>query len=1132
VSARIHLTGELSVEADGLVVRAADMPGRQGRLAFARLVLSPHPVSRDELGELLWPGQLPKSWERDLSAVVSKLRSLLGPVGLGEALTSAVGCYQLRLSETVRVDTEEARSNLDAAETALLEDDDAALPAASVAVSLLRRPFLPGETGTWVEARRAESRQLLLRALDTLITALDRRGEHAEAIAYATEQIEIEPFRESSYITLMRLQTATGNRAEALRTYERGRALFAEELGVPPSGAMEAAYLETLHADLQPGARSTASVRGTVTFLFTDIEGSTALWERHPEAMKSALVVHDEILRATIERHDGAVFATGGDGLSAAFARGDAAVAAAIEVQERLASTTWPQDLALKVRMGLHTGESDERSDDYFGPAVNRTARVMEAANGSQILISSATRDVVGHGLGASTIAIDLGQHELRDVVEPMRLYRLEAPSFASDPRPPRTGAARAGNLPLPVGALLGREADIEAVLTDLATSRVVTLVGVGGVGKTRLAIEVGRQLQPHHSDGVWFAALDTVDQPDALLRALHSLFGVESPGQRDLGSLLDGLRRRRALLVLDNCEHLLDAAAEVAEAIVTVCPHMQVLATSREPLDVDGERTRRVRSLATDDGGPATALFQLRAEEAGAQLDHDRDAEAIARICRRLDGIPLAIELAAARARSLPPADIAARLDDMFGLLTGGRRGRAERHRTLRATLEWSYELLSEDEKALLARLSIFAGSFSLAAAEAIAQRDGSPSSGVVDLLDRLVARSLVMTADEGDEARFRVLEPVRHLAAEKLSVSGETEAMRAAHTQWYLELIVDLSARWRAGDDQGTWPVAARELANLHVAFDHLIESSRIDDAQRFAAAAYDPIGMHFDNAPTYDWAPRALDLDPDHVGQFTASVCAMVAWGASNQGDLDGAARALARGVQAIEQGSNDEGQVASAALGHAVLCGQLVVSDEFLQRSLDDALESDDPYRQIWVLFSVDRADEATTIARRLGNQTMLALAQSFDGLRGSWQAAETFWESAQRSHSFYHRNNAAHRLGHLLIRDGSAVEGLLHLRAPARDWLLRNDARVWAVLHSIAAGLAATGEAEVATRLHDAIGERHLALISTRQRERLTALLDAAIEDADRERPVADAERLDAGAAVELALNAVDRVANR
>jgi class 3 adenylate cyclase len=528
VSARIHLTGELSVEADGIVVRAADMPGRQGRLAFARLVLSPHPVSRDELGELLWPGQLPKSWERDLSAVVSKLRSLLGPVGLGEALTSAVGCYQLRLSETVRVDTEEARSNLDAAETALLEDDDAALPAASVAVSLLRRPFLPGETGTWVEARRAESRQLLLRALDTLITALDRRGEQAEAIAYATEQIEIEPFRESSYITLMRLQTATGNRAEALRTYERGRALFAEELGVPPSGAMEAAYLETLHADLQPGARSTASVRGTVTFLFTDIEGSTALWERHPEAMKSALVVHDEILRATIERHDGAVFATGGDGLSAAFARGDAAVAAAIEVQERLASTTWPQDLALKVRMGLHTGESDERSDDYFGPAVNRTARVMEAANGSQILISSATRDVVGHGLGASTIAIDLGQHELRDVVEPMRLYRLEAPSFASDPRPPRTGAARAGNLPLPVGALLGREADIEAVLTDLATSRVVTLVGVGGVGKTRLAIEVGRQLQPHHSDGVWFAALDTVDQPDALLRALHSLFGVE----------------------------------------------------------------------------------------------------------------------------------------------------------------------------------------------------------------------------------------------------------------------------------------------------------------------------------------------------------------------------------------------------------------------------------------------------------------------------------------------------------------------------------------------------------------------------------------------------------------------------
>ena len=719
---------------------------------------------------------------------------------------------------------------------------------------------------------------------------------------------------------------------------------------------------------------------GTVTFLFTDVEGSTASWERHPDSMRSALAIHDAILRSAIGSHGGVVFATGGDGFGAVFSRADASLRAAIEVQALLAAARWPAGLALMVRMGLHTGESHERDGDYFGPAVNRAARVMDAANGRQILVSSATREVVGVALGGSTTLLDLGVHELRDVIEPVRLYRVDDEAFASDPRPPRTSGVRSGNLPTGSGVLLGRDADLDAVVEDLAGARVVTLTGVGGIGKTRLALEVARGSQTEWHDGVWFAALDTIDTSDAMLRALLGLLGIEPRSRPDLDSLIEGLRFRKSLLILDNCEHLLDAVAEVTNAIVSSCPGVRVLATSREPLDVEGEQVRRVGSLATDRDGASVALFRVRAGEAGASLDADRDMDAIVRICRRLDGIPLAIELAAARARSLRPAEIAERLDDMFRLLTGGRRVSTERHRTLRATLEWSYDLLSEPERALLDWLSIFAGSFALDAVEAVAAGGPVLPNDVVDIIDRLVSRSLLVPVGGVDETRFRLLEPVRHLAAEKLAGRGETDSARHAHTQWYLHLIVRLGERWRAGDDQGTWPIAARDLPNLRVAFDHLVESGRVDDAERFAVFGYGPIACHFDSVPMYDWAPRAGSLNPDHVGPWTASVCAVAAWGAMLRDELDGAAAWLRRGVRAIEAGATDEGLVAAAAMHHVLSGGELAVSDAFLDRSVDAALQSGDLHRQVWVLTYAGRFEEALDAASRLGNKLLIAMAR--------------------------------------------------------------------------------------------------------------------------------------------------------
>jgi predicted ATPase/DNA-binding CsgD family transcriptional regulator len=759
----------------------------------------------------------------------------------------------------------------------------------------------------------------------------------------------------------------------------------------------------------------------------------------------------------------------------------------------------------------------------------------MDAANGSQILVSAATREVLGGELPGSGDFIDLGVHELRDVIEPVRLYRIDSADFDSDPRPPRSGTVRSGNLPTPAGALLGRSDDVESVVADLELARVVTLTGVGGIGKTRLAVEVGSQVRAAWPDGVWFAALETVTGPDEMLRSLLSVLSIETGRGSDLESLVEGLRDREAMLVLDNCEHVLDAVATVAKEVTSSCPAVRILATSREPLDIEGERTRRVRPLPTDHEGPAFELFRLRAAEGGTVIDLERDSDAILRICRRLDGIPLAIELAAARTRSLRPSDVADRLDDMFRLLTGGRRASTDRHRTLRATLEWSHGLLEEAERAVLARLSVFAGSFSLAAAEAVAQEHGAGPGETIDVLDRLVTRSLVVPIEHGDVSRFRLLEPVRQLAAEKLVERGEADDARERHTQWYFELMDDLGTRWRAGDDQGTWPTAASELADLRAAFDHLIDSGRVDDAQRFVVDAYGPIACHFDVAPMYEWAPRALRVEPDRVGRFTASACAIAAAGAIPREDLEASAAWLRRGAEAIAAGSQDDGLVAAIAIHHVLSGGEPAVSDEFLDRSLRTALDSGDLHRQVWVLTYAGRFAEAVECARQLGNKVLIAMAQSWVAAlstEGRDEARELFWEAAQESHSYLMRNHAAMELGIEQIRAGAPLDGLLLLRSPARDWLLRGDGRVWSVLHGMAIGFATTGDVDVAGRLAGAIGDRPLPFVGPRRRSMLRTLLDDVVDEDERTRYARAGHPLAAGPALSEALERIDLIASR
>lgn len=812
---------------------------------------------------------------------------------------------------------------------------------------------------------------------------------------------------------------------------------------------------------------------------------------------------HAEGVAPVAARHGGTVVLGTSDGVGAAFASAGAAVDAAIELQQIDAA-----------RIGVDVD-------------LERAARVAAVANDAQILLAEVVcARLRAEGPHAARL-VDVGTHALRGVIEGVALVRAEHGSFDSDRRPPRTGQQPTTNLPARPRALVGREADIASLSAELGAGVVVTLTGVGGVGKTELAVAVGHRHRAAWRDGVWFVALDVVDRSDGVTRTLLGTLGIEGSSSGDVSALLDGLRHREMVLILDNCEHVLDAAANLAQAITDQCPRVCVLATSREPLGVVAERVRRVRSLDTGPGGHAVELFRQRAHDAGAVLEPSQDDDAILQICRRLDGIPLAIELAAARARSLRAVDIAERLDDMLRVLTGDRgAARTDRHRTMRAAIQWSHELLEDDERAALARLSIFAGTFSLDAATAIIGVDDA-----LDVVDRLVARSLVVIDDAAEQTRFRVLEPVRQFAAEQLDSSGETASVRDRHTTWYLALAEELGARWRAGEDQATWPIAARDLPNLVAAFDGLVEHGRIDDAQRFAVATFGVIDCQFDNIVDSVWAPAAVEIDSDHVGPHTASACGIAAWGMSAHAKFEESARWLRRGLAALERGSHDDGILTAATVFHSWSSDERVAPDGFLERSLEDALASDDLHRQIWVLSYAGCAEETLERAQRLGNQTLIALAYS--GLVGEDDtsrllAAERFWEAAQRSHSYIFLSHAAHRLGVEQIRSGAAVDGLLVLRSPLHAWLLRADRRVWDVLHSAAWGLAAAGDVASAARLVGAIGGRSRPLHG--EHRPLERLLEDGLDVVDRARLEASGSLLDAGDAVAEALDRIDSIA--
>ena len=477
-----------------------------------------------------------------------------------------------------------------------------------------------------------------------------------------------------------------------------------------------------------------AAPTGVVTFLFTDVEGSTRRWETDAEVMRQALAAHDAVLRAAIEAHGGFLFKHTGDGVCAAFASPKSAVDAAVAAQRKL---------ELPVRMGLATGEAELRDEDYFGAVLNRAARVMAAGHGGQILIDAATVELL-----SGVELADLGARRLRDISRPVNVFQVVANGLRTDFPALKTLDSTPGNLRPSTTSFLGRAAEIAELQTALKAHRLVTLTGPGGVGKTRLAVEVATRLAADFVDGVWVIELAPVGDPTAVAEAVAATLGItQQPGMNLADSVATALEGRSRLLVFDNCEHVLDAAADLIDAILQHSATVTILATSREGLRLADEQLWPVPSLDTRDGADSTAaaLFVERAKAVSPTLAlNDADqATAVAEVCRRLDGIPLAIELAASRMQSMTVVELHDRLHDRFRLLTGSRRG-LERHQTLRQAVQWSYDLLDHSEKTLLARCSVFAGGFNLGAACAIAGTDDE--FAIMDLLDALVRKSLMV--------------------------------------------------------------------------------------------------------------------------------------------------------------------------------------------------------------------------------------------------------------------------------------------------------------------------------------------------------------------------------------------------
>jgi predicted ATPase len=652
-----------------------------------------------------------------------------------------------------------------------------------------------------------------------------------------------------------------------------------------------------------------------VTFLFTDIEGSTRRWEADADGMRAALVTHDEVLRGAIERHGGWSFKHTGDGVCAAFSSPKAAVDAAIAAQ---------RNLEMPVRMGIATGEAELREGDYFGTALNRAARVMAAGHGGQVLLADSTAVLL-----SGVDLVDLGPRRLRDVPMPVGVFQVRAQGLRVDFPPLRALDTTPGNLRRATTSLIGRESEVGEIEAAVKSHPLVTLTGVGGVGKTRLAVEVAARLADEFPDGVWVFELAAVTDPAAVPDAVAAVLGItQQPGKTVSGSVAAALEGRIRLLVFDNCEHVLDAAADLVEAVLAQSATVRILATSREGLGVADEQLWPVPSLHVGAGIDSAAgdLFVERARSVAPRFAADGadEAGAVVEICRRLDGIPLAIELAASRMASMTAIEVRGRLDDRFRLLVGSRRGLA-RHHTLRHAVAWSFDLLDDAEKVLLERCSVFAGGFDIQSACAVVGFDDTDDYAILDRLDALVRKSLIVAHKLAGRTRFSMLETIRQFAEEQLVASGAATEVRTAHARHFAGREADVLALWDSPRQREAYEWFATELANLRTGFRWAADNGDLDMAATIATYV-GFLGFLVENYEPIAWAEELIE-PACAVDHRRLAFLYAIASQCYTSGRVDAAMRYCDAGMSMVESGRGE------VPLGiESVLCAAYVYAGQ--------------------------------------------------------------------------------------------------------------------------------------------------------------------------------------------------------
>jgi predicted ATPase/class 3 adenylate cyclase len=584
----------------------------------------------------------------------------------------------------------------------------------------------------------------------------------------------------------------------------------------------------------------------TFTFVLTDIENSTHLWEMYPHTMGASLEQHDCLLKTAIESNGGDFVKSTGDGSLGVFSSTSQATRMAIDVQRSLALATWGETGPLQVRIGIHVGEAEKRQGDYFGATLNRTARLMALGHGGQVLCSNAVAELIQENQPEGINLVDLGEHRLKDLKRPEHIFQLVAEGIQLEFPPLRSLGFYPNNLPVQLTSFVGRESEIEQALEFLKKSRLVTLTGPGGTGKTRLSLQVAAEALDHYRDGTWLVELASLTEAEHIPQSIaKALILQNQPGRSLTDAIIDYFRYKTCLLILDNCEHLIEACALLAEKLLMACPGLTILASSRELLGIGGETVMRIPPLKVPDlisndtpydfdqicrvqAFDAVCLFVDRVKAVSPDFKLDAsNVRAVIQICKRLDGIPLALELAAARVRLLTPSQIADHLDDRFRLLTGGSRTALPRQQTLLALIEWSWDLLSEQEKTLLRRLSVFSGGFNLEAVEAVCAYDLEDRWTLMDCLEDLVNKSLVSVAEDGNQVRYSMLETIRQFARERLRKSGEVLPVRDNHWDFFFQFAARESAGISTSEMVRSLDNLERDYENLRLALEWGIEN-----------------------------------------------------------------------------------------------------------------------------------------------------------------------------------------------------------------------------------------------------------------------------------------------------------------